>query len=72
MARYGEFIPPVRAEIRRLGGAIDRERKGRHFVIYWSIGAEKFLTIVPLTSCNFHMLDNVLSHVRQCARKAAA
>jgi hypothetical protein len=72
MANYGRLIAPVRAEIQRLGGAIDRERKGRHHVIYWSISAKRFMTVVPLTSSNFHMLENVLSHVRQCARKAAA
>jgi hypothetical protein len=72
MARHGEFIPSVRAEIRRLGGAIDRERRGRHFVIYWSIDVRKVVTVVPLTTVNSRTLDNLLAQIRRSARRVAA
>jgi hypothetical protein len=67
-SRCDGLVEPVRAEIRRMGGAIDRERLGRHVVIYWSIAGRKCMTVVPLTSSDWHALENARSHVRRLAR----
>lgn len=66
--KYGALIPMVRHEIRRLGGVIDRERYGRHLVIYWSIGEAKRITVVPLSTSNWHMPNNVRAQVRRSAK----
>lgn len=66
--RHDALVPPVKAEILRSGGVIDRERVGRHNVIYWSIGGRKCITVVPRTTVNWHMLENIRSHVRKTAR----
>jgi hypothetical protein len=58
----------VRAEILRQGGVIDHQRLGRHVVIYWSIAGRKCMTVVPRTTVNWHMLENIRSHVRRTAR----
>ena len=59
--KYGALVPMVRHEIRRLGGVIDRERYGRHLVIYWSIGEAK-------RDHRGAPLDLELAHAEQCAR----
>ena len=66
--KHGALAPMVREEIARLGGAIERERVGRHLVIYWAIGGRKCVTVVPLTTSNWHMPMNVRAQVRRSAR----
>jgi hypothetical protein len=68
-SRICGLVEPVRAEILRLGGAIDRQRSGRHVVIYWSIAGRKCITVVPRTTVNYHMLENIRSHIRRTARE---
>lgn len=69
-SRICALVEPVRAEILRLGGIIDRLRQGRHVVIYWSIAGRKHITVVPSSTVNYHALRNLLSHVRKSARSA--
>jgi hypothetical protein len=69
-SRVDGLVEPVRSEILRLGGVIDRLRLGRHVIIYWSIAGRKLITVVPRTSSNLHALGNLLSHVRKSARSA--
>ena len=67
-SRIEGLVKPVRAEIHRAGGVVDRQRTGRHVVIYWTIADRKCITVVPRTTVNFHMLGNLISHVRKSAR----
>jgi len=67
--RTGELAQLVRAEIKQRGGVIDRERKNRHVIIYWSIGARKFMTVVPRCgSSEPRSIANATADVRRCAR----
>ena len=67
--RTGELAKLVRAEIKRRGGVIDRERNSRHVVIYWSIGSRKMMTVVPRCgSAEPRSIANATAEVRRCAR----
>ena len=67
-SRIEALVEPVQAEIRRVGGVVNRQRTGRHVVIYWSIAGRKCITVVPRSTVNYHALGNLLSHVRKSAR----
>jgi hypothetical protein len=64
--RTGERIKLVCAEIRRLGGVIERQRQGRHMVIYWALGPHKFVSVVPVNGSEGpHALQNSIADVRR-------
>jgi hypothetical protein len=71
--RTGELADIVRAEIKRRGGVIDRERQNRHIVIYWSIGQHKFMTTVArCRSAAPRLVKNAMAEVRRQARDMGA
>jgi hypothetical protein len=71
--RAGELADLVRTEIQRRGGVIDRERRNRHVILYWSIGRRKFITTVAhCGSSGSRALENAIADVRRHARETGA
>lgn len=60
----------VRAEIARVGGVIDREERGSHLKLYWSLGSEKFFQVVSFSPSCFRSQDNVRAQIRRNVRLA--
>jgi hypothetical protein len=67
MRRQSEELTAVLAEIRSMGGEIDRIKHGRHWMVYWRFGERKFAQTVAISGCRVGLLEAV-TRVRRSAR----
>jgi hypothetical protein len=67
MRRQSEELTAVLAEIRSMGGQIDRVKRCKHWIVYWSLDEKKLVQTVAVSGCAVGQRSAV-ARVRRLAR----